>query len=522
MKTLLRFFLPVLFLFGTAINGFAQPLSNRQIDSLVLRSMRTFQVPGMAVAVIKDGKTILAKGYGVRNIQTGKKVDTHTLFAIASNSKAFTTAALAILADRGKLSWDDRVQKYIPEFQVYSPYVSADFRIRDLVTHRSGLGLGAGDFMIFPDSSNFTISELIHNLRYLRQVTPFRSKFAYDNLLYVVAGEVVHRVSGMSWEDFVQKNIFDKLGMAESYPSYHRVKDRSDVAAAHVPVNGKLRVVKRYDLPLTDPAGGINSNIHDLIKWVNCRLNNGKYGDHLQYRLFSDWQAREMFSPQTILYTRSDSIYHTHFLDYGLGWFMKDVKGYKMIWHTGGLGGMVTQISMIPELKLGIIVLTNQESGAAFHAITDQIIDGYLGIHGTHRVDMYKKQVDKRQQQADKITRAVWAKVKQEQVHQANKPSLQQFTGTYRDVWFGDINVTLKNGSLWLASVRSPRMRGTLEWYKKNTFIVKWQDRSMKADAFVLFLPDYQGTPFEVKMKAVSPLTDFSFDFQDLDFHRVR
>jgi CubicO group peptidase (beta-lactamase class C family) len=522
MKHLKRFFILIVFSFAFSSPGFSQPLSNRQIDSLVLRSMKTFDVPGMAVAVIKDGKVILAKGYGVRNIQTGKKVDTHTLFAIASNSKAFTTAALAILADRGKIRWDDKVQKYIPEFQVYSPYVSADFRIRDLVTHRSGLGLGAGDFMIFPDGSNFTLPELIHNLRYLRQATPFRSKFAYDNLLYVVAGEIIHRVSGMSWEDFVQKNIFDKLGMTESAPSLERVTNRSNLAAAHAFANGKLTIVERYTLPLTDPAGGINSNVHDLIKWVQCRLNGGRYGDSLQHRLFSAREAREMFSPQTILNAHPDSIYHTHFLDYGLGWFMKDVKGYKMIWHTGGLAGMVTQISMIPELKLGIIVLTNQESGAAFYSITDQIVDGYVGVSGVDRVAQYKAKTDQRDEWANKITETAWKKVKAQQAQHKQSPDLKPFIGTYHDVWFGNVVVSLKDGNLWLASERSPRMAGQLVWYKDHVFIVKWQDRSMHADAFVLFGSNFNGEPSEIKMKAVSPLTDFSFDFQDLDFHRVR
>jgi CubicO group peptidase (beta-lactamase class C family) len=508
--------------FGFAASAFSQPLSPSQIDSLVWRSMKTFDVPGMAVAVIKDGKIVLAKGYGVRSIKSGKKVDTHTLFAIASNSKAFTTASLAMLVDRGKMHWDDKVRKYIPEFQVYAPYVSANFTIRDLVTHRSGLGLGAGDLMIFPDKSNFSVDELIHNLRYLKPVSGFRAKFAYDNLLYIVAGEVIHRVSGMSWEEFVQKNIFDKLGMTESAPGLNLIKDHSDMADAHVPVNGKLQVVHRFHQPMANAAGGINSNINDLIKWVTARLNGGKYGDHLQYRLFSEKENREMFSPQTILPVRNSGTYNTHFEAYGLGWFMKDVKGYKQIWHTGGLSGMVTQITMVPELKLGIIVLTNQESGSAFHSVTDQILDGYLNIKGTHRVDEYKMQLDTRQQHADRITKAVWEKVKQQKVSGAKKPDLKPFTGIYRDAWFGNVDISLKNDTLWFASERSLRMTGYLEWYKGNTFIVKWTDRRLLADAFVLFNTDFSGKPAEIKMKPVSPLTDFSFDFQDLDLHRVK
>ena len=510
------------FLFGFVTTGFSQPLSSSQIDSLVLRSMKTFDVPGMAVAVIKDGKIVLAQGYGLRSIKTGKKVDTHTLFAIASNSKAFTTASLAILVDRGALRWDDPVRKYIPEFQMYAPYVSENFTIRDLVTHRSGLGLGAGDLMIFPDKNNFTLDDLIHHLRYLKPTSGFRAKFAYDNLLYILAGEVIHRVSGLSWEEFVQKNIFDKLGMTESAPGLNLIKDQSNMADAHVPVNGKLQVVHRFHQPVANPAGGINSNIHDLMKWVNARLNGGKYGDQLQYSLFSEKENNEMFSPQTILPVRQGGIYNTHFKAYGLGWFMKDVKGYKQIWHTGGLSGMVTEITMIPELRLGIIVLTNQETGAAFQSVTDQILDGYLNVKGTHRVDEYKKQLDKRQQHAHMLTKAVWQKVKQQQLAGAQMPNLKPFTGTYRDAWFGNVDITLKNDTLWFASERSLRMKGHLEWYKGDVFIVKWDDRRLLADAFVLFNSDFSGKPAEIKMKPVSPLTDFSYDFQDLDLFRIK
>ena len=191
---------------------YAQPISSPSIDSLVEKTLKTFDVPGIAVAVVKDGKIIHAKGYGVRSLNTKQKVDEHTLFGIASNSKAFTVAALGMLVDEGKLKWDDKVTDYIPEFKMYSPYVTEEFTIRDLLTHRSGLGLGAGDLMFWPDSNNFTIKDMIHNLRYLKQVSDFRTKYDYDNLLYIVAGEVVARVSGMSWEEFIRNRIMTASG----------------------------------------------------------------------------------------------------------------------------------------------------------------------------------------------------------------------------------------------------------------------------------------------------------------------
>src|SRR6185312_9726662 len=231
----------ILFVFTFSIS--AQPITSTQIDSLVEKTLKTFDVPGIAVAIVKDGKIIHEKGYGVTSLNTMQKVNEHTRFGIASNSKAFTTAALGILVDEGKLKWDDKVTDFIPEFRLYAPYVTENFTITDLITHRSGLGLGAGDLMIWPDSSTFTLKDIIHNLRFLKQTSQFRTKYDYDNLLYIVAGEVVARVSGMSWEDFIQTKIMDPLQMTESAPNYDLLKDKNNVIDAHAPVNGKVQVI---------------------------------------------------------------------------------------------------------------------------------------------------------------------------------------------------------------------------------------------------------------------------------------
>ncbi|HLI94130.1 MAG TPA: serine hydrolase domain-containing protein, partial [Puia sp.] len=220
--------LVLLFLFSVCLDCCSQGLTSPQIDSLAERARRAFDVPGIAVCVIKDGKVIHSKGYGVRSLNTGEPVDENTLFGIASNSKAFTTAALGMLVDEGKLSWDDKVRKYIPEFKLSDPYVTEEFTIRDLLCHRSGLGLGAGDLMFFPDGSNFTIPDILHNLQYLKAASSFRSQYAYDNNLYIVAGEVVARASGMSWEDFIDTRILRPLGMTHSAASFVRLRDSSD------------------------------------------------------------------------------------------------------------------------------------------------------------------------------------------------------------------------------------------------------------------------------------------------------
>src|SRR5690606_6347910 len=246
----------------------AQDLSEKQIDSLVEKTLVTFDVPGIAVSVIKDGKVIHSKGYGIRSIKSNKKVDENTLFGVASNTKAFTAAALGILVDQKKITWDTKVSDIIPEFKLYDPYVTNEFTIRDLLTHRSGLGLGAGDLMIFPDSNSTTKSELIHNLRYLKPVSSFRSKYDYDNLLYIVAGHVVEKVSGVEYEKFIVEHFIKPLGMNQTAMSWYRLKDRSNIIDGHAPVNGKLETVGLSFSEVANAAGGMYSNITDMSKWV--------------------------------------------------------------------------------------------------------------------------------------------------------------------------------------------------------------------------------------------------------------
>ncbi len=500
-----------------SVPSFGQTITSSQIDSLVERTLKTFDVPGIAVAIVKDGKVIHSKGYGVRSLRTMQKVDENTLFGIASNSKAFTSAALAMLVDEKKITWDDKVIDHIPEFRMYDPYVTDAFTIRDLLTHRSGLGLGAGDLMFFPEGSDFQMKDIIYNLRFLKQESGFRTKFDYDNNLYIVAGEVVKRVSGMSWEDFIEKRILQPLSMNATRASFNRLKDTSNVIDAHVPVNGKVQVVGREWSDVANAAGGIYSNIADLSKWAIMQMNDGIYGDGK--KLFSAEVHDDMWSPQTILPVRGPSPYNTHFASYGLGWFLSDVKGYKQVTHTGGLQGIVTQVTLIPELKLGIIVLTNQQAGAAFTAITNTIKDSYFGMPYVDRVKQYHDNVVANEANAKKITDQVWKDIEAVQ-KSVTKMEVSNFIGTYNDKWLGDITISVKNGKLWFDSKRSPQLTGELLPYKGNTFIAKWNNRAMDADAYVIFGLDSEGKGSTIKMKPISPMTDFSYDFQHLDFRR--
>ena len=499
-------------------NSFAQ-ISEKEVDDLVNRTLTAFNVPGIAVAIVKDGKIILAKGYGVKSILTREKVDANTLFGIASNSKAFTSAALAMLVDEGKIKWDDKVIKYLPNFRMYNDYVTQEFTIRDLLTHRSGLGLGAGDLMIWPDGSNFTAEDITKNLQYLKPVSAFRTKYDYDNLLYIVAGEVIHVASGKSWCDFVEERIMKPLEMSNSAASFLRLQDTTNIIAPHVPIDGKLKIIKRYENHVFDAAAGIYSSVNDLSKWVIMQMKNGKYGSENK-QLFSVKEHNEMWQLQTIIPVTTKAPYNTHFNGYGLGWFLSDVKGYKQATHTGGLEGIVTQVTLLPELQLGIIVLTNQQSGAAFNAITNTIKDSYLGIKSEDYVTIYSDRIKANEETADKVTDEVWAIVAKN-TKEKIKIDFNTLKGTFNDNWFGEIVLSEKKGKLYFASVRSPQLKGEVFFYKEGNFVVKWDNAYFHADAHLFVEYDTTGKAISIKMKPISELTDFSYDFQDLDFKRV-
>src|SRR5580698_10032064 len=256
----------------------ALPISPSTIDATVARAMKAFQVPGMAVGIVKDGKLIYAKGYGVRELGKAAPVDIDTLFQIGSNTKAFTAAALAILVDEHKIRWDDKVIDYIPEFRLYDPYVTRELTLRDLLSHRSGLGTGAGELMFYPNT-DFSRAEMIRGLRYLKPVSSFRSQYAYDNLLYMVAGTVVATVTGETWDDFVSQRILQPLRMTGCVTSYRRIAAGSNIVTPHVMSEGKLTAIKPIEFTAIAPAGAISCNVSGMAKWLQTQLNAGKSND---------------------------------------------------------------------------------------------------------------------------------------------------------------------------------------------------------------------------------------------------
>ena len=499
-----------------SITALGQNISNQTIDQVTENAIKTFNVPGISVAVIKDGAIVHSKGYGVKSIKTGEKVNSSTNFGIASNSKAFTAAALAILVDEGKIKWDDKVITIIPEFKMYNDYVTKEFTIRDLLTHRSGLGLGAGDLMVWPDGHNFTPKDIIQNIHFLQPVSGFRAKYDYDNLLYIIAGEVVERVSKQTWLDFITKRLLEPIGMNHTAASWNVLEDRKDVIDPHVPIDGKLQVIERYKNPIFDAAAGLYSNVDDLAKWLQFQLNKGKVNGK---QLISEKQMQEMITPQTLQSIRTAAPYNSLFKAYGLGWQLQDMNGKLEVSHTGGLEGIVTQTMFYPQLNLGIVILTNQQEGLAFRAISNTIKDFYLGNKSQDWVANYDKILKQNVAEADVITDEVWKTVEANKKNKAIKFDIKNLVGTYKDNWFGDVEIYEKKGKLIFESKRSPQLTGEMSFYKDNTYAVKWNNRYFHADAFV-FAEMNDGKLVGFKMKPISPLTDFSYDFQDLNFTR--
>jgi CubicO group peptidase (beta-lactamase class C family) len=513
MKKRLSFFLFLLTV-GVA-NG---QVEEKKLDDLIQNTLKTFDVPGMSVGVIKDGKLIYSKGFGVRSLISKQPMDDTTLVGIASNSKGFTCTALAILADEGKLNWDDKVTKFLPDFKMYDDYVTQELTIKDLVTHRAGLGLGQGDLMFFPEGGSMSVNDIVHNVRYLKPENPFRTTLDYNNVMFIVAGEVIHRVSGLTWAEFIEQKIMKPVGMTSSFGSYNRAKSVSNKIDAHAPVDGKAIAVPHDWNETANAAGGIMSNIKDMTTWAECLMNNFTTKDGK--KLVSDKNVQQLWSLQIPSGVAMKNPYDTSFYGYGLGWFLSDVKGHKQVQHTGGLIGTVTQFTLIPDMKLGIVVLTNQQSGAAFNTITNTVKDSYLGIEDRNWLKTYGDRMKKMEEAFDKQKKDAFAKSEAFKKDKNLQPKAEQFVGTYNDTWFGDVTIAKEGNSYRINCKNSPRLKGELLPYSNNTFIIKWDDRSYDADAFLILNYDENGKAESAKMKAISDITDFSFDFDDLDLKR--
>jgi len=499
---------------------------NARLATDVERTMKLFDVPGIAIAIVKDGKVVATQGFGVRKLGAPDKVDAKTLFEVASNSKAFTAAALAMLVDEGKLAWDDPVTKHLPDFQMYDAYVTHEMTVRDLLTHRSGLGLGAGDLLWWP-TTNFSTDEIIHKLRYIRPATSFRSSYAYDNLLYIVAGKIIAAKSGKTWGETIHERILAPVGMVSTTTSLAESAGNPDVANAHSKINDRIAAVKAMPVPNAVGAVGINTNAEDIARWMNVLLAGGKVGTDAngkEIRLYSAKQAREMWTAQTPMRISEPdpklAATRPNFLAYGLGFQLRDWQGRLVAMHSGALQGFYSKVVLVPDAKLGIAILTNAESGGSLNALQYQLLDRMLNpAAATDWIGIVKAVEDENHaKELARIGKANAARAAKSQ------PSLARtaYDGEYQDPWYGIATIRHEGNRQILTMSRTPDLTGELEHYQHDTFIVRWKERNFNADAYVTFALNPDGSIERMRMQPISTETDFSYDFQDLNFTPVK
>ena len=500
---------------GTAaVTAASAPAFNLERD--VNLALKTFDVPGIAIAIVKDGKVVATKGFGVRKLGSPAPVTDKTLFEIASNSKAFTAAGLAQLVDEGKLGWDDPVTKHLPSFQMADAYVTHTMTVRDLLVHRSGLGLGAGDLLWWP-TTTFTTDEIIDRLRNVKLATSFRNNYAYDNLLYIVAGKIIAQKAGKSWEEAMRERILAPLGMTGTTTNVDEMLKTADYSAPHSKINGKAAVVKPMPVQNAVGAVGIQTNAEDIAKWMQVLLNEGKMENGKQ--LFSARQAREMWTQQTPMKISEPkpalAATRPNFAAYGLGFQLRDYRGRKIAMHGGALQGFYSRIVMVPEEKLGVAIFTNAENGPAMTALQWRILDNYMGAAPTDWIKVYAEQ----EAEMHKEELARQAKLTAARAA-ASRPSLPlaAYNGDYNDPWYGTVSIRQEGGKQLMSFSRTPDLTGTLEHFQHDTFIVRWKERNFNADAYVTFSLNPDGSIDRMKMTPVSTETDFSYDFADLSF----
>jgi len=484
---------------------------------------KAFGVPGVTIAIVENGRTTLAHGWGVRDITTKVPVDADTIFFTGSTGKAFTNAALATLVDEGKLGWDDKVIDHMPDFRMWDPWVTREMTIRDLLVHRSGLGLGEGDLLFLPNST-LSRKETVRRIRYLKPATSFRSGYAYDNILYMAAGQLIEEVSGETWERYVHDHVFGPLGMNHSTDTDSEFQANPNHARPHSRNNGAVHGLGTQE-PLDEnatiaqnsaPAGGLAISANDMSKWLLAQLGHGKIPGS-DKRLFSEEQAEQMWTPLVIQpvphYPAEFAVAQPHYNLYALGWDRTDYRGAHLVAHDGAVLGSQATVALIPEKNVGIFIAANSEDGEIIRGLEYELLDYYLGLPNNHWPEKWHEYKINKLSQAAKAVQAAEAKPA------AVGPSLplERYVGDYTDPWYGTIKVRQAGNGLTIDFPHSTGMEGPLTHYQYDTFktnpALKWVE-----PAYVSFSIDANGKVDRVTMKPVSPTADFSWDYQDLDF----
>ncbi|GHM98605.1 serine hydrolase [Cytophagales bacterium WSM2-2] len=475
----------ILLILSVSVSLRAQTIEQKvkEFDTYIEKSRMAWQMPGMAVVLVKDGKVILQKGYGVRKLGANDLVDDQTLFVCASTTKAMTAACMGILVDQGKVKWDDPVIQHLPSFQLYDPYVTRELKIRDLFTHNSGVG--NTDFLW--GSMNIPSTEVLDKMKLVKPSYSMRSGFIYQNIFYLAAGQVIEKVSGLTWEKFIKQNIFDKLGMSRTFPVLRDVKDVNQTAP-HYLIENSIHVIQHTSADEIGPAGSVWSCASDIGKWVTCMLDSSKYNGG---KLLSVKTWNEMFKPQVIV--PANEFYPTaqltkpNWTTYGLGWFQHDYKGKRINFHTGSLAGAIAIHAQLPESKLGIYVFGNYDHAELRHALVYKAFDlfalGGTRDWSTEFQELYKKITDKNEKTEKDFEAKRVA---------GTKPSLDlnDYAGKYTDPLFGQVEITVNENSLVVNM--NNFVKAKLDHWNYDTFR-GWYDKHWYGKANAVFSLDASG-----------------------------
>ena len=507
-----------------SLGAFAAPPPNFEQRVETLRER--IGVPGIAISIVENDQVTFAKGFGVRKLGAPERVDADTIFPTGSTGKAFTTADLAILVDQGRIGWDDKVTDRLPGFEMYDAWVTREMTIRDLLVHRSGLGLGAGDLMFVP-RTNLSRAESVRRLRYIKPATSFRSGFAYDNVLYMVTGQLIEAVTGETWEKFTAEHLLKPAGMLQSTSDDDVRWQKPNRAFPHARMDGGLRGVGTQEVlderdvlgRNASPAGGLAISANDFARWMRIQLAGGKLVDS-DAHLFSEKARDEMWTPQMLqpITPREGELkpLQANFDTYALGWDVRDYRGARIVWHGGAVFGFLAAVVLIPEKNTGFAIEINSEDREIINGLLFELLDHYLGAPAN---DWPAKFIAKKQHDVAEGLKAFNAKAAKPAKVGPSLP-LARYAGTYADPWYGNIEVSEKRGKLFIDFKSTPRMAGALDHWQYDSFVTRFDDRTIEP-AYVTFGLDADGKVERVTMKAASPLADFSYDYQDLLFTPV-
>ena len=485
----------------------------KELDALFTKAITDFNVPGMAIAIIKDDQVLLSKGYGVREVGKTDPVTDQSLFAIASNSKAFTSAALAMLVDEGKLKWDDKVRKYLPWFTLYEPYVSDAFTVRDLLCHRSGLATFSGDLIWY--GTTHSREEVIRRAKHLEPVFGFRESYGYSNIMFLAAGEIVQVVSGKSWDDFVRERIFSPLGMKTSNTTVRDFKPGDNIAMPHNEKKGVNEVIDYVNWDNIGPAGSINSSVAEVTQWLRLQLGKGTLDGRKYWNEVRTMEMWENNMPKPVGKWQRENMPTRHFNGYGLGWELMEYGGHKVVSHGGGYDGMISKTMMVPELNLGFVILTNNINSLP-SCLAFEILDEFCKV--SEKKDWtgmflgFKNDDEKGIQESLVAAEAARAK--------NTKPSLElkNYCGTYSSEMYGDVEVREEKGGLVIDFKPTALFKGTLTHWHYDTFQLNWTTKMMLPPGSVTFVVDAAGVASEMRVFVDNP----DFDFTELKLFRTK